>query len=82
MELNKNEVIERIKEAKNYGLNYSRIAREIGLQPVSLYMFVNGTYNMAKEKQLKALCFAEEYIKTTKEQLKMICNLTNTNLLY
>jgi len=47
MEIEREKVIERIKEAKNvYGLSYSKLAREIGLQPVTIYMFINGTYNL------------------------------------
>ena len=66
-------VIERIREAKEvYGLNYSKLAREIGLQPVTIYMFVNGTYNLSKGKQLQALCIIEKYIEQIKEQLRII----------
>ena len=51
MDLKKEKVVERIKEAKEvYGLNYSKLARQIGLQPVTIYMFVNGTYNLSKGK--------------------------------
>ena len=50
MELEKEKVIKRIKEAKEYGLNYSQLAREIGLQPITIYMFVNGTYKLSKRK--------------------------------
>lgn len=73
MDLEKEKVVERIKEAKEvYGLNYSKPAREIGLQPVTIYMFVNGTYNLSKEKQLQALCIIENYIEQIKEQLRLI----------
>lgn len=72
MELEKEKVIERIKEAKAYGLSYSKLAREIGLQPITIYMFINGTYNMSKPKQLQALCFIEKYIEQVKEQLRII----------
>lgn len=72
MNLEREKVIERIKEAKDYGLSYSKLAREIGLQPISIYMFINGTYNMSKEKQLKALCYIEKYIEQVKEQLRII----------
>lgn len=72
MELEKEKVIERIKEAKAYGLSYSKLAREIELQPVTVYMFMNGTYNMSKTKQLQALCFIEKYIEQVKEQLRII----------
>ncbi len=72
MELEKEKVIERMKEAKDYGLSYSRLAREIGLQPVTIYMFINGTYNLSKVKQLKALCYIEKYIEEVKEQLRII----------
>lgn len=73
MEIEKVKVIERIKEAKNeYGLSYSRLAREIGLQPVTIYMFLNGTYNLSRIKQLKALCVIEQYVQEIKEQLRII----------
>lgn len=72
MELEKEKVIERIKESKKYGLNYSKLAREINIQPITLYMFINGTYNLSKTKQLKALCFIEKYIEQVKEELRMI----------
>ncbi len=72
MELEKEKVIERIKEGKSYGLSYSELAREIGLQPITIYMFINGTYNMSKPKQLQALCFIEKYIEQVKEQLRII----------
>ena len=41
MELEKEKVIERIREGKAYGLSYSKLAREIGLQPITVYMFIN-----------------------------------------
>lgn len=72
MELEKEKVIERIKEGKSYGLSYSKIAREIGVQPVTMYMFINGTYNLAKTKQLQALCIIEKYIEQVKDQLRII----------
>lgn len=72
MELEKEKVIKRIKEGKEYGLNYSDLARELGIQPITLYMFINGTYNLAKSKQLKSLCIVEKYIETVKEELKTI----------
>lgn len=72
MELEREKVVERIKEGKEYGLSYSKLAREIGLQPVSIYMFVNGTYNIAKPKQLQALCVVEKYIEQMREQLRII----------
>lgn len=72
MELEKEKVIERIKESKAYGLSYSKLAREIGLQPITIYMFINGTYNMSKTKQLQALCVIEKYIEQVKEQLRII----------
>lgn len=73
MDLEKEKVVERMREAKEvYGLNYSKLAREIGLQPVTIYMFVNGTYNLSKGKQLQALCIIEKYIEQIKEQLRII----------
>jgi hypothetical protein len=72
MEFKKENVILKIKEAKEYGLNYSQLARKIDLQPVTLYMFMNGTYNISKQKQLQALCIIEKYIEQVKEQLRSI----------
>lgn len=72
MEFKKENVILKIKEAKEYGLNYSQLARKINLQPITLYMFINGTYNIAKGKQLQALCVIEKYIEEVKEQLRII----------
>ena len=72
MELEKEKVIERIKESKKYGLKYSKLAREIGIQPTTIYMFLNNNYNMSKEKQLKVLCYIEKYIAEVKEQLRII----------
>jgi transposase-like protein len=72
MNLEKEKVVERIKESKEYGLNYSKLAREINVQPVTLYMFINGTYNLSKPKQLQALCIIEKYIEQVKEQLRTI----------
>ncbi|MEI3355646.1 MAG: helix-turn-helix transcriptional regulator [Clostridia bacterium] len=73
MVLEKEKVIERIKMAKEeYGLKYSQLARKIGLQPVTIYMFVSGTYNLSKTKQLQALCIIEQYIEQIQEQLRVI----------
>ena len=72
MDLEKEKVIERIKEAKNYGLNYSKLARQIGVQPVTIYMFVNGTYNLSYNRQLKALCIIEKYIEEVRESFRVI----------
>lgn len=72
MDLKKELVIGRIKEAKEYGLPYSQLARKINLQPTTLYLFMNGTYNISKEKQLKALCVIEEYIEEVREKLRLI----------
>lgn len=73
MNLEKEKVIERIKEAKEiYGLSYSRLARKINMQPVSIYMFINGTNNIAMSKQLEALCVIEKYIEDIRNQLKII----------
>ena len=72
MDLEKEKVIERIKEAKNYGLNYSKLARQIGVQPVTIYMFVNGTYNLSYNRQLKALCIIEKYIEEIRESFRVI----------
>lgn len=72
MELEKEKVIKRIKESKEYGLKYSDLARELGIQPITMYMFVNGTYNLSKPRQLQALCIVENYIESVREQLKKI----------
>ena len=72
MELEKEKVISRIKEAKEYGLNYSNLAWKINVQPITIYMFINGTYNLSKTKQLKALCVIEQHIEQVKNQLKII----------
>lgn len=72
MNIEKEKVIERIKEAKEYGLTYSQLAREINLQPITIYMFINGKYNLSKLKQLEALCIIKKYIDNIKEQLRII----------
>lgn len=72
MDLEKEKVIARIKESKSYGLTYSKLAREIGLQPMTIYLFINGTYNLSKTKQLQALCYIEKYIEQVKEQMRII----------
>lgn len=72
MEFEKTKVIEKIKEGKEYGLSYSKLAKEIGVSPTTVYLFINGTYNLAKTRQLKALCAVEKYIDATKEQLRII----------
>jgi len=35
-------------------------------------MFINGTYNLSRIKQLKALCVIEQYIQEIREQLRII----------
>lgn len=72
MNLEKAEVIERIKEGKKYGLKYSQLAKAIELAPTTIYMFINGTYNLSKIKQLQALCYIESYIEGIKKQLRII----------
>lgn len=72
MNLEREKVIERIKESKEYGLKYSQLARAIELQPTTIYMFLNGTYNISKTKQLQALCYIESYIEQVKQQLRKI----------
>lgn len=72
MELEKDKVIARINEGKYYGLKVTELAREIGLQPVTMYLFINGTINISKQKQLQALCVVEKYIEQVKEQLRII----------
>lgn len=73
MNLEKEKVIERIKMAKGeYGLKYSQLAKAIEVAPTTIYMFINGTYNLSKMKQLQALCVIENYIEQVKEQLRII----------
>ena len=73
MNLEKEKVIEKIKSArKDYGLSYAKLAREIERTPTTIYMFVNGTYNLSKPKQLQALCVIEKYIEEINKQLRVI----------
>ena len=65
--LEKDKVIEKIKEGKNYGLSYSKLARIINMQPISIYMFMNGTNNLSQTKQLEAVCVVEKFIEEVKE---------------
>ena len=73
MNIQTENIIEVIKKAKSaYGLNYSKLAREIGVQPITIYTFLNNTQKLAKEKQIKALYYAQQYVKGIKEQLATI----------
>ena len=73
MNIQAENIIEVIKKAKSdYGLNYSKLAREIGVQPITIYTFLNNTQKLAKEKQIKALYYAQQYVKEIKEQLATI----------
>ena len=73
MNFEKEKVIEKIKNAKEeYGLSYAKLARKINMQPVTIYMFINGTYNLSKTKQLEALCIIEKHIEQVKAQLRII----------
>ena len=55
MNIQTENIIEVIKKAKSdYGLNYSKLAREIGVQPITIYTFLNNTQKLAKEKQIQA----------------------------
>ena len=72
MDLEKSKVIQRIKEGREYGLKYSQLARAIELTPTTIYMFINGTYNLSKSKQLQALCYIENHIEKVKNQLRTI----------
>ncbi len=72
MNLEKDKVIEKIKEGKNYGLSYSKLARIINMQPISIYMFMNGTNNLSQTKQLEAVCVVEKFIEEVKEKLRLI----------
>ena len=72
MNLERESVIEKLEEAKDYGLKYSDLARQINLQPNTIYMFKNGTYNLSKGKQLEAVCIIEKYLKEIKEKYRKV----------
>ena len=72
MNLERESVIEKLEEAKDYGLKYSDLARQINLQPNTIYMFKNGTYNLSKAKQIEAVCIIENYIKDVKDRIRKI----------
>lgn len=72
IKLDKTKVIERMKQAKSYGLNYSQLADEIGVKAVTIYRFVGGNYNMSKAKQIQAMCFIQKYIEETQKQIKIL----------
>lgn len=72
MEIKKETIKERIKEAKDYGLTYAQLARELNIQPVTIYMFMSGNSNLSKINTLKILCYIEKYIEQVKEQIRII----------
>ena len=78
MDLEKEKVVERIKEAKEvYGLNYSKLAREIGLQQVTIYMFVNSTYNLSKGTSnisISLCAKADDALASPADMLIYICS--------
>ena len=76
MEIEKEKVIEIIKEAKSkYGLTYSKLARELQIQPASISLFITGKGNIAKEKQIKILCYIDNYVKEVKAQINQLEHL-------
>lgn len=63
-------VRERIKQAKEeYGLSYSQVAREIGVEPVTIHTFIGRTNKLSKARQLQALCVIKNYENQIKQQL-------------
>lgn len=60
--MERQEIVKRIKEAKDYGLSYSELARQIGCKPITMYMFINGTHNLSTRKQIKAMFIIDEYL--------------------
>lgn len=69
MELDKEKVKKRIEKAKEYGLSYKDLAKAINLMPVTIYMFLNGTNNLSKNKQIQALCYIDSYIAEIEKRL-------------
>lgn len=67
MEIEKERVKKRIRESQEYGLKLSQLAREIELQPISIYKFLDGNINLSKVKQIQAVSFIEKYMDTVKE---------------
>lgn len=74
MKIEKQKVIEKIRKAKEYGLNYSKLAKEAEIPTTSIYQFINGTYNMPIPKQIKIVYVAEKYIAEIEEQIKLLQN--------
>lgn len=72
MEFKEETIKERIKEAKDYGLTYAQLAREINIQPVTIYMFMNGNNNLSKKKKLQAMCYITKYMNEIREQIQII----------
>lgn len=73
MVLEKEQVIKKIREAKEtYGLTYTKLAREMGITPSTISMFINERANMSVEKQIRAICIIENYIESAREQLKIL----------
>ena len=72
MRIEKEKVIERIRESKEFGLKYSQIAKFIEIAPTTLYLFLSNKATLSKEKQIKALVYVENYIEEVKKQLATI----------
>lgn len=72
MNLDKAKVIERIKQAKSYGLKYSKLANAVNVPCHSLYAFINGNYIMAQDKQIALLCYIESYMEEMNKQLRKL----------
>ena len=72
MDLDIEMVRERIKQAKNeYGLTYSQLAREIGVEPGTVHTFIGKNNKLSKARQIQALCFIRNYEKQIKEELNL-----------
>lgn len=69
MELDKEKVKKQIEKAKEYGLSYKDLAKAINLMPVTVYMFLGGTHNLSKNKQIEALCYIDNYIAEIEKRL-------------
>lgn len=76
MDLDIEKVRERIKQARDeYGLSYSQLAREIGVEPSTVHTFIGKNNKLSKARQLQALCFIKNYENQIKEQLKEELNI-------
>lgn len=71
--IDKEKVVQKIREAKQYGLNYSDLARQINITPTRLSLFISGKQEQMKPiKQLEAMAICEKHIQTMHEKLKII----------